>query len=90
MDLELLKGRWNNWAWIIVVYLDELCTFVPDIQFDTGGDAIDMSVKELSKPEDGISSSEKRMSQRALASKNGPRIVKRRGHSSEKANYFTT
>ena len=31
MDLELLKGHWNNWAWIIVVYLDELCTFVPDI-----------------------------------------------------------
>ena len=31
MDLELLKGLWNNWAWIIVVYLGELCTFVPDI-----------------------------------------------------------
>ena len=31
MDLELLKGHWNNWAWIIVVHLDELCTFVPDI-----------------------------------------------------------
>ena len=31
MDLELLKGHWNNWAWIIVVYLDELCSFVPDI-----------------------------------------------------------
>ena len=29
MDLELLKG-----AWIIVVYLDELCTFVPDITLD--------------------------------------------------------
>ena len=27
MDLELLKGRWNKWAWIIVVYSDELCTF---------------------------------------------------------------
>ena len=31
MDLELLKGLWNNWAWMIVVYLDELCTVVPDI-----------------------------------------------------------
>ena len=31
MDLELLKGHWNNWARIIVVYLDELCTFVSDI-----------------------------------------------------------
>ena len=30
MDLELLKGRWNNSAGIIVVYLDELYTFVPD------------------------------------------------------------
>ena len=30
MDLELLKGLWNNWAWITAVYLDELCTFVPD------------------------------------------------------------
>ena len=34
MDLELLKGHWNNWAWIIVVYLDELYTFVPDIILD--------------------------------------------------------
>ena len=34
MDLELLKEHWNNWAWIIVVYLDELCTFVPDIILD--------------------------------------------------------
>ena len=33
-DLELLKGHWNNWAWIIAVYLDELCTFVPDIILD--------------------------------------------------------
>ena len=41
MDLELLKGRWNNWAWIIVVYLDELYSFT---LFD-GKDAIDMSVK---------------------------------------------
>ena len=31
MDLELFKGHWNNWAWIIVVYLYELCSFVPDI-----------------------------------------------------------
>ena len=64
MDLELLKGHWNNWAWIIVVYLDKLFSILPD----TGEDAIDMSVKELSKPDDGISFSEKRMSQRALAS----------------------
>ena len=34
MDLELLKGHWNNWAWIIVVHLDELCSFVPDIILD--------------------------------------------------------
>ena len=68
MDLELLKGRWNNWAWIIVVYLDELYTFVPDITW-FGEDAIDRSVKELSKPDDGISFSEKRISQRALAAK---------------------
>ena len=34
MDSELLKGHWNNWAWIIVVYLDELSTFVPDIVLD--------------------------------------------------------
>ena len=61
MDLELLKGRWNNWAWIIVVYLDELCTY--------GEDAIDRSVKELSKPDDGISFSEKWISQGALAAK---------------------
>ena len=26
MDLELLKGHWNNWAGIIVVYLDKLCS----------------------------------------------------------------
>ena len=68
MDLELLKGRWNNWAWIIVVYLHELCTFVLDITW-YGEDAIDRSVKELSKPDDGISFSEKRISQRALAAK---------------------
>ena len=30
MDLELLKGHWNNWVCIIVVYLDELCTFTPN------------------------------------------------------------
>ena len=41
MDLDLLKGRWNNWAWIIVVYLDELYSFM---LFD-GEDAIDRSVK---------------------------------------------
>ena len=68
MDLELLKGLWNNWAWIIVVYLGELCTFVPDITW-YGEDAIDRSVKELSKPDDGISFSEERISQRALAAK---------------------
>jgi len=51
MDFELLKGRWNNWAWIIVVYLDELCSFT---LFD-GEDAIDRSAKELSQPDDGIS-----------------------------------
>ena len=55
MDLELLKERWNNWAWIIVVYLDELCRFVPDITW-IGEDAIDRSVKELSKPDDGFRS----------------------------------
>ena len=65
-DLELLKGRWHNWAQIIVLYLDELCTIVPDITW-YGEDAMDRSVKELSKPDDGISFSEKRISQRALA-----------------------
>ena len=57
MDLELFKGRWNNWAWIIVVYLDELYTFVPDITW-YGEDATDRSVEELSNPDDGISFSE--------------------------------
>ena len=69
MDLELLKGHWNNWAWIIVVYLDELCTFVPDIVLDMEKmpwDAINRSVKELLQPDDGISFSEKRISQRTL------------------------
>ena len=61
IDLKLLKGRRNNWAWIIVVYLDELCTY--------GEDAIDRSVKELSKPDDGISFREKSISQGALAAK---------------------
>ena len=51
---------------IIVVYLDELCTFVPDITLFNGEDAIDRSVKELSQPDDGISFSEKRISQRAV------------------------
>ena len=69
MDLELLKGHRNNWAWSIVVYLDELCTFVPDIVLDMetdGEDAINRSVKELLQPDDKISFSEKRISQRAL------------------------
>ena len=34
-----------------------------------GEDGIDRSVKELSKPDDGISFSEERISQRALAAK---------------------
>ena len=42
MDLELLKGHWNNWAWMIVVYLDEFCTFVPDTTWQRE-DAIDRS-----------------------------------------------
>ena len=76
MDLELLKGHWNNWVCIIVVYLDELCTFVPNITL-CGEDAIDRSVKELLQPDDGISFSENQISQRALAAKkNGLRIVK--------------
>ena len=50
----------------IVVYLDELCTFVPNITL-CGEDAIDRSVKELSQPDDGISFSENQISQRALA-----------------------
>ena len=49
------------------------------ILLDTGEDAIDMSVKELSNPDDGISFSEKQMSQKTLASKNGHRIVQGRG-----------
>ena len=57
MDLELFKGRWNNWAWIIVVYLDELYIIVPDITW-YGEDVIDRSVEQLSKPDDGISLSE--------------------------------
>ena len=53
MDLELLKGRWNNLAWIIVVYLDELYLECE---------------RAISQPDDGISLSEKRIiSQRALA-----------------------
>ena len=68
MYLELLKERWNNRACIIVVYFDELCTFVPDITLD-GEDVIDRSVKELLQPDDGISFSEKRISQRALTAK---------------------
>ena len=88
MDLELLKGLWNNWAWITAAYLDELCTFVPDITW-YGEDAIDRSVKELSKRDDGISFSVKQISQRALAA-NGPRIVKQRWRLHEKVNYFTT
>ena len=68
MDLELLKWRWNNWAWIIAVYLDELCTFVPRYYLIwRGWDR--QSVKELSKPDDGISFSEKQISHRALAAK---------------------
>ena len=46
--------------------MDELCTFVPDIVLDIGEDAINRSVKELLQPDDGISFSEKRISQRAL------------------------
>ena len=65
MDLEMLKGHRNNWAWIIVVYLDELYIFGPDITW-YGEDAIDRSVKELSQLDDGISFREKRISQRAL------------------------
>ena len=65
MDLEMLKAHWNNWPYIIVVYLDELCTFVPDITW-YGEDAIDRSVNELSQLDDGISFSEKRISQTAL------------------------
>ena len=60
------------------MYIWTNCSQLFPILPDTGEDAIDMSVKELLKPDDGISFSEKRMSQRALASKNGPRIVKRR------------
>ena len=60
-DLELLKGRWNNCAWIIFIYLDELCTFVPGITW-YGEDAMDKIVKELSQPDDGISLSENRIS----------------------------
>ena len=47
-DLKLLKGHWNNWAWIIAVYLDELCTFVPrccDLMWRSGDR---QSVRELS------------------------------------------
>ena len=78
MDLELLKGHWNNWVCIIVVYLDEFCTFVPNITLP-GEDAIDRSVKELSQPDEGISFSENQISQRALgATKNGLWIVKAR------------
>ena len=53
---------------IIVVYLDELCTFAPNITL-CGEDAIDGNVKELSQPDDGISFSEKQITQRALAAK---------------------
>ena len=63
MDLELLKGRWNNWAWIIAVYLDELCTFGPRYYL-TWRRCDRQSVKELSEPDDGISFSEKQISQR--------------------------
>ena len=63
MDLELLKGRWNNWAWIIAVYLDELCTFGPRYYL-IWRRCDRQSVKELSEPDDGISFSEKQISQR--------------------------
>ena len=62
-DLELLKGHWNNWAWIIAVYLDELCTFVSRYYL-IWRRCDRQSVKELSKPDDVISFSEKQISQR--------------------------
>ena len=40
-----------------------------DMEKMPGEDGIDRSVKELSKPDDGISFSEERISQRALAAK---------------------
>ena len=52
--------------------LDELCKFVSDITLFNGEDAIDRRVRELSQPEDGISLSEKRISQRALAAEKRP------------------
>ena len=69
MDLELLKGCWNNWAWIIVVYLDELCTFVPDMEKmrSTGVWksfwSLTMGFRSANKP-------------KSLSCKNGPRILK--------------
>ena len=65
MDLELLKGRWNNWAGIML-YIWTNCTRLFPTLFN-GEDAIDRNVRELSQPDDGISLSEKRISQRALA-----------------------
>ena len=69
---------------IIVVYLDELCTFVPNITL-CGEDAIDKSVRELSQPDDGISFSEKQISQRALAAK---QLLKRRWEVSIAVYYY--
>ena len=54
MDLELLKGRWNNWAWIIVVYSDELCTSVPRRYYLIWRRCDRQSLKELSQSDDGI------------------------------------
>ena len=90
MDLELLKGRWNNWAWIIVVYLDELCTFVPDITWY--GRRCDRHECERAIEAWRWDFVQRKANEpKSLGfKKRSSNIVKRRGHSHEKANYFTT
>ena len=72
MDLKLLKDFeiiergsllyiWANCAHLFPILLD--------MEKMPGEDTIDRSVKELLKPDDGISLSEERISQRALAAK---------------------
>ena len=79
IDLELLKGRRNNWAWIIVVYLDELWRRCDRQECERAIEAWrwDFVQRKVNKP-------------RSLSCKSFPQTVKRRWHSHEKVNYFTT
>ena len=88
--LFAISNRWNNCAWSIVVYLHG-CAHLFSILLDMEKMRSTAVWKNYrSQLDDGISFSEKRISQRALAAKNGPRIVKRRWRSHKKVNYFTS